>query len=720
MFVNAAAGDLHLVAGATAVIDRVAAVANVTNDWDGDARPQGAAADYGADEVGGSAPTNKPPTVTLSGPANGTSYTAPATIAISASASDSDGSVSRVEFYAGTTLVGSDTTSPFSYSWTGVAAGTYVLKAIAYDDAGASATSSTASVTVTGGTTTPPPTQLPSPWSTSDIGAPAVAGSATYANSTFTVKGAGSDIWNSSDQFRYVYQTLQGDGEIVARVATLSGTDAWAKAGVMFRESLAANSKQAVMLVSRGQGSSLQSRASTGGSSVMTGSATSAVPLWVRIVRKGTTFTASRSTNGTTWTQVGSVTISMATTAYVGLAITSHSATSAATATFDNAKATVTAPTSTALPSPWTSGDIGSPALAGSAQYASGVFTVWGGGNDIWDTADQFRFVYQTLKGDGEIVARVASLVNTNEWAKSGVMIRETLTPGSRNASMFVTPTNGWTFQGRAVADADTVSTVVPGGTAPTWVRLVRAGSTFTAYQSSNGTSWTVVGSGALSMGSTVYVGLAVTGHNPGTATKATFDNVKVSVSANQAPSVSLTSPVMGASMAAPGTVGLVASAADSDGTISKVDFYAGTTLVGSATASPYTASWVGVAAGTYALKAVATDNGGLATTSATVSITVSAATALPVEHLLTFNASPDHTTTVTSSSLQVFRSGAAVTSTPAAAQSLGKPAVVNGEISVDIEPTLRNLPAGSYFTTVSAIASKGTAQSTPSNTFSH
>ena len=93
-------------------------------------------------------PSNQPPSVSLTSPSTGSSYTAPATVALSATASDPENSLARVEFYAGTTRLNTDASAPFGYSWSGVAAGTYTLQAIAYDTAGASATSSTVTITV--------------------------------------------------------------------------------------------------------------------------------------------------------------------------------------------------------------------------------------------------------------------------------------------------------------------------------------------------------------------------------------------------------------------------------------------------------------------------------------------------------------------------------------------------------------------------------------------
>jgi cellulose 1,4-beta-cellobiosidase len=86
--------------------------------------------------------------VALTSPASGASYTAPATIPLAATASESGGTISKVEFFSGTTLLGTSTTSPYTFSWTGVAAGTYSLTAEAFDSSGASSTSSAVSVTV--------------------------------------------------------------------------------------------------------------------------------------------------------------------------------------------------------------------------------------------------------------------------------------------------------------------------------------------------------------------------------------------------------------------------------------------------------------------------------------------------------------------------------------------------------------------------------------------
>src|SRR5947207_12226164 len=96
------------------------------------------------------APPNKAPTVALTSPSNGATFAAPATISITASAADADGTILRVEFYQGTTLLATRTTAPYTVTWSGVAAGNYSLTAQAVDNLGATKTSTAVSVTVTG------------------------------------------------------------------------------------------------------------------------------------------------------------------------------------------------------------------------------------------------------------------------------------------------------------------------------------------------------------------------------------------------------------------------------------------------------------------------------------------------------------------------------------------------------------------------------------------
>ena len=126
--------------------------------------------------------------MSLTAPAGGTTYTAPASIALSASASDTDGTVTRVDFYQGSTLLASDTTSPYGYTWANAAAGSYQLTAVARDNGGATRTSAAVSVTVNSATNQAPTVALSSPAAGASFTAPAnVTVSATASDTDGTV-----------------------------------------------------------------------------------------------------------------------------------------------------------------------------------------------------------------------------------------------------------------------------------------------------------------------------------------------------------------------------------------------------------------------------------------------------------------------------------------------------------------------------------------------------
>ncbi len=208
---------------------------------------------------------------------------------------------------------------------------TYYYRVRAYNPAGDSANSPLASSTTFVG--------LPNPWNNTDIGSVSTAGNATYApaTSTFTVSGSGDDIYNQADAFQYVYQPITGDGQIIARVTSITNTDPWAKAGVMIRESLAANARHVTMEISAINGAEFEDRSTVGGAtSYILPSIYAAPTYWVKLLRNGNVFTGFMSADGINWTQVASVTIPMNSSAFIGLAVTAHNNTAVNTSTFDN------------------------------------------------------------------------------------------------------------------------------------------------------------------------------------------------------------------------------------------------------------------------------------------------------------------------------------------------------------------------------------------------
>lgn len=486
------------------------------------------------------------------------------------------------------------------------------------------------------GAAAPALAQLPAPWTNRDIGAPSVAGSAAESAGNYTVRGAGIDIWGSSDQFHFVYQQITGDVDVRARVAGVEYVHRWTKGGVMIRETLNPGSRNASMFVSPANGLAFQRRVQSDGVSTYTSGGLVTAPYWVRLVRFGQLFRSYVSADGTSWTLVGSETIAMAATAYVGLGVTSHDASRAAMVTFTDV--TITGSGIPPPPSGWTNTDVGGPALAGRGSQSNGTFSVTGAGKDIWGGADQFHFMHQRADGDIEVVARLVNVEKAHDWSKAGVMIRESLSGSAANAFMAGTAAKGWDFQRRPASGGLSVYTPGTFSSPPGWIRLVRAGHTFSAYESTDGSNWALIGTETIPMPQSVYVGLAVTSHNAGMTATATFTSVAIRGPApsNQRPTVTLTAPATSTTYTAPATITFAATASDADGTVSRVDFYANGQQVGSDTSSPYGATWNNVPQGTFNLTAVATDNAGATTTSATATVTVNAASNQPPTSAIT------------------------------------------------------------------------------------
>lgn len=178
------------------------------------------------------------------------------------------------------------------------------------------------------------------------------------------------------------------------------------------------------------------------------------------------------------------------------------------------------------LPAGWAAQDVGGVLTAGTSNYddATGTFTLTASGTNIYNDEDQFQFAYDVLAGDGELVAEVTSVGNTDDAAKAGVMIRAGLTDDAPHAAMVVRPDGTIMFLFRPTAGGQTLSRTDL--TTPGWVKVGRSGDTFTGYYSTDGTTWVAVSSGVVDMGTTAYGGLAVTAGDAATVNTSPFDRV--------------------------------------------------------------------------------------------------------------------------------------------------------------------------------------------------
>jgi uncharacterized repeat protein (TIGR03806 family) len=280
-------------------------------------------------------------------------------------------------------------------------------------------------------------------------------------------------------------------------------------------------------------------------------------------------------------------------------------------------------PLPTDLPPPWEHTDIGSVGLPGASTFADGGFSVTGSGSDIWGAMDGGHFTYLLMSGDGQITARVSSMQNTDPWAKAGVMFRETLANNSPHAFMLISAANGAAFQRRTETGGSSSNTGGPAVATPYWVRLVRAGTSFTGLVSSNGVNWTQVGSATISMAATVHVGLAVTAHNNSVLNTSTFDNVLVVPANNQPPLVAIASPTNGAVFSYGANVPFTVSVSDDLNSVTNVSFLREITKLGQSTTPPFNFTWPTAPAGTFAVRATATDHLGASGTSAPVNVVI-------------------------------------------------------------------------------------------------
>ena len=185
-----------------------------------------------------------------------------------------------------------------------------------------------------------PPTgyTLSSPWVTADIGVTGLTGSAYTTSNIFTVNGSGASMAGvTADQYRYVYQTMLGDGSIVARITGQSGTSINGNAGIMIRETTATGSRY-MAAIRQGNGVMIsRSRASTGGATTSLTGPTLMLPnYWLKLVRSGNNIAASTSTNGSTWVAVQTTSSVMATNITFGLMVTSGNTNVLDSDKFDN------------------------------------------------------------------------------------------------------------------------------------------------------------------------------------------------------------------------------------------------------------------------------------------------------------------------------------------------------------------------------------------------
>jgi len=424
-------------------------------------------------------PTNSalPPAITLSDPPNGTILTAPADVALSAIVVPNGHTISQVQFYNGANLLGASASAPYSFTWSGASAGTYSLFARLVYDSGSTLDSSTASVSVVAGRPPPP--------SGSDITLNAASGAISspfIATNGVVYQTVQTGVTNGG-RAAYTFTAPSNGDYIVSMVVQATDNSADSMYVNIDREPT-----DPAMIWDIPNAAGFTNEVVT-----LRGNSTTSVPQFSPAV-----FTLSAGTHQLIIrgrepnTSFQSITISQV----------------------------------PSMPPPWQNTDIGAVALPGNASSTNGLYTISGSGT-IGGSSDAFQYAYQTLTGDGDIRAQINSVGNTSSNALVGVMMRDSLTAGSRYICMGLTPSGAFQCRWRSGTGSSTSSATDGSATPPNaWVRLTRSGKKIAAYSSTDGTNWTQVTSQTINMASSSYLGLAVASGTTNSLNSSGFKNI--------------------------------------------------------------------------------------------------------------------------------------------------------------------------------------------------
>jgi hypothetical protein len=455
-------------------------------------------------------PSSLPPVVALTAPVAGASYTAPASIGLAASVTANGHAITSVQYYNGGTLVGEVAAAPYDFTWNNVGADGYSLTARAIYDSGSTVDSLPVNITVA---------NVPLP--------PVVALTAPVAGASYTVPASIGLAANVAANGHTITSVQYYNGStLVGEVASAPYNFTWNNVGagsygLSARAIYDSGSAVDSLPVNVTVANALPTVALTTPVSGASYAAPASIGLTASVSANGHSVTSVQYYNGSTLLgEVASMPYN-----FTWNDVGEGSYTLSALAIYDSGSTVASAPvnlTVTSLPAPWQTADIGS-VVAGSAGESGGLFTVQGAGT-LSGTADKFRFVYQPLSGNGEIKVRLNLLGQTGVGARIGVMIRESLTSGSKFVFMGMSPEGTFRWLRRSSTGGTTSSSTSKTGTPPnTWVRLLRSGTTITGYKSLDGATWTKVNSVNLTMATNISFGLVVASGSTNALNTSTF-----------------------------------------------------------------------------------------------------------------------------------------------------------------------------------------------------
>ncbi len=564
--------------------------------------------------------SNQPPTVTLTSPTNNTIYTAPATVALAATASDPDGTIAKVEFYQGTTLLGTSTTAPYFFSWTNVAAGTYSISAKAYDNIGATTTSTAITIVVnTILVNTPPTVTLTNPTNSAIYTAPAtisLAATASDPNGSIVKVEfyKGTTLIGTSTTAPYTFPWVNvavGTYVVTAKAYDNQGATATSNAATIVVNAVPANLPPIVSITSPVNNAQYNSPATI----AINAKASDPDGTIAKVVfYNGTTVlgTDLSAPYSFIWQNVAAGTYNLTARAYDNLGANTYSS-------IVVVKVVKPLPVPTiAISSPANNAQFTAPATIGikaTATITTGTITkveFYESGNLIGtDLTAPYTFSWTNVLGG-------TYLLTAKAYASNGTtntsIVKVISVIGTANQPPTCSLTSN-TATGVAPASVNLTATASdPDGT----ISKVDIYQNQVLIATLTTAPYTYI-VGNLAAGTYLFTAKAFDNNNASTVSNSI--TVIVQSPVNQPPTCSLASNTTTGT--APASVNLTATASDPDGTISKVEIYQDQVLIATLTTAPYTYTVGNLAAGTYLFTAKAFDNNNASTVSNSITVIV-------------------------------------------------------------------------------------------------
>lgn len=512
-----------------------------------------------------------------------------------------------------------------------------------------------------------PVVALPSPWKNGDVGSPAKAGFAASSSGVFSIESYGAGFDDYSDDFHYVYQMLNGDGTFIANIANYNMPTGRNRVGIMIRESLEANSAYSAAVKFPFGGARVEHRAN--GAKVDNPSDTKDLHKfnwnnWLKIERKGNLIISSCSRDGVNWNQLGSESVLFPTQVYVGLFVTGANGIYPSKAVFQNVSLSTTPTPLVSITSPinktifaTNSATIHASAIPATTSRAISKVEFYSGSTLIGsDNTSPYSVVFSNAVGTHTLTAKatdntgvvsVSTKINVEfpcvfsdskitgpvigtlgSWENSG-NTREKAFDGDITTYFDAAEDVAWT--GRSLSSSYKITGIKYVPRAGWTGRMLNGrfqGSNTADFSASVDlatiTSEPKEGWNCFSVsnqGTYKYVRYISPAGGVGNVAEIEFYGSASVV--NILPTVTFTSPQANTGVESYPSITIAANAADEDGTVSKVDFYAGSTLLGSDLTAPYTYAWTNATTGMTTLTVKATDNnGGIKSSTITVIVT--------------------------------------------------------------------------------------------------